>query len=437
MQTQVAPKWPIPEEFVKRMVDGDLTDQFKKFVHYKLFVIVPHYINYLGASEEIYSVEDIFGKLPNTRVSPTINLIFVDSVLSGILFSARQIKRNPDKIDHVLEWIDSEQTDLPLKHNINVFDGIDFDNKHVSDFIDEIEDEEDSFFVQERAYLIMMTMLGNQPAYEYNKWDYVPKNNWGDINIYLQDLEFDQTTMRFMVVPIQFDAIGIGHILTMIIDGEKQTLYFIDSEVSARLDKLINLDTWMPQHLSEHFKNYKKTIVGKTVCLKQLFQDVSGDEFCQTWTLFNIILAIYNHTDIENVIKEIINNIQPHTIKIPDRNSSLSKQVALSTMLLEFMFWIWKIKEMDIIAFYKQHCFLQKAFLPGEKITAFGIKEAVRAIKESCDRWFKDTEAYEYDKHSYDLILTHLNLPTDIAQLTTQSYLQQKFFGGKYTSFGK
>jgi len=361
---------PIPESFAVRMRDGgDLCHEFKSFIHNKLFRLIPGYINGCVKDDPVTMI----GKMENTCVSNVIGLWEVSIDTLELIDILADIKNTAGSLNALLKLKEFVERTGKFKNLIKyptIFNKFDFER-----------------IKKMRAYQYYATTLKSDPEYLYtlksilfphhrfllmfkvveyivNEDEYFSGEITSEENVYAGNnwnrvIECVETKNRFIAIPIQFKMLYGGHVIAVVIDMQNKLFYFFDSnKVSDRIRRMgMAREQWIPDQLIEKFSDFRNSFVGESLCLNQpLFQMISNNEFCQTWTLFNTMLIILNTETIDETVKKIIFSAQPVTVPVENRDTPLGKQTALTQILLEFMFWLYRTNKNDIDEYYRKIC---------------------------------------------------------------------------------
>lgn len=393
---------PIPLKFAQSLRENNfnnpLADQYKKFLGYKVFRLIPFYINHSNDDVLGHILKDI-AQEQNAVVNPE-KLYFIKLTKGEIkiFFLYRKMlnlyKESDDENDKSSILI-SIQTSFSkifpvLKTNpllwIDVLDTIEEIDQMIL-IREYLSKNEECVFIEGNLAFTKLTNDNSDNRVSIDDFDV--GNNKNKIK------SLNSLKNSIIIVKIAIHSITAGHATNMVIDNDKKRIYFSDSN---GFDKCNGGLAFIK--LSDKFDNYnRQLIMSSEFCPRGMFQGVSENQFCQTWSLFDSLLVVLNRNKLRNIndVNEIFTEVLDITKPVCYYKNSLSDIRRLSLILLEFMFYIYILRKKEFLDFLSDKNEYNKLTyeLKKKTITLYMLDEL-----ESLNKDITDLSDDEYDKMS-------------------------------------
>jgi len=385
---------PIPLEFAQKLrannFDNKLADQYKRFLGYKVFRLVPVFIN-LNDGQLPYILNDLAVK-NNVKVLP--------------------YKLYYDKIQaHQIEVFTKYRSNMKMYKNLDEYKKQNMINTISNYYSGNV------IPILKTKPLFWLNVLGTPEELEFSNRILEKQNNdcifidrsvassfitniFGTIGIGNGDITIEDFTPihdnkktldllenmtdNIIIIEINISMVYGAHAVNMIVDNFKKKIYFADSNGFDRCDiNLVNIK------LPNKFNDYTRyPIMANEYCPSKMFQGVTNDQFCQTWSLFNILITILNRDKIKNIndIDAVFNKVIDIAKPICYYKESMSDIVRLSLLVLEFMFYIYTIRKQDFNKFLKDNTSTDKEMMKKEN------KYVSKEFSKLCEENTKDMQ---------------------------------------------
>lgn len=354
---------PIPIDFAHKLrqnnFNNELANSYKRFLGFKVYRLIPAYINFDLANETSqFALNTLVKNLPDVEVVSTkvmymqlnqSRLQFIDSYINYIRWHTEGINvsgmisnlfpffkgltKNPLKL---LSVIDTPELREFHKYINKLIDNIREINKRVDGGYSCI------YVKSRRIFSKLFLDISADIRVEDFTVDEVIINSFGE-----------NYSSHYVIKPISIMSMYGMHANSIVINNHKKTIYFLDSNGIDECGRSI-IDIELPNK----YNDYKRFPVMTTeYCPRGMFQTISDNEFCQTWNLFNILLSILNNdtlrdiNDINSIFTDVIDHVKP--VCVYDDN--MSDSIRLTLIILEFMFYIYHNQKDKIHHFIKNH----------------------------------------------------------------------------------
>jgi len=141
---------------------------------------------------------------------------------------------------------------------------------------------------------------------------------------------------RFIIVPLHINYLeGAPHINTLVIDKIYKKIYHFEPHIKNETVKKVSEAVKEYFHNVIKLKDYNLRSLYEDLCITEGLQGVSGDEFCQTWSLYANLLYILN----------------PNIPRQQLFNKMLKNRKYADMYIMKFLFYIYKkfnIETMDL-----------------------------------------------------------------------------------------
>lgn len=350
-------KMPIPLDFANEMRKNGTPKniEYRKFLGYKLYQWIPHFINSSESFNARYNefVESIFSrqiqildKIQVAQMDRSMKLYLSDLEKRDIYIKESNKENYKEKLDAAFKQKWSMHKVVPLYAQFPQY----FINMH-SSLLQRINSLD---FQYEYAYddnNNFLRFMGQNETLRYrNKLmpDNIVLTHFINVesNNKNQLLKIDVKN-EFTIIPITEYSMFGGHALTIIANHRKKILYIMDSNGSKPY--LTGLSNFVKERCII-LKDYTTKIL-LPIENGPSFQTISQDDFCQTWTIFLSLLAILNTGDLstsDDINTIVYNEIIKYTKPLVGPHN-INEGTKLGLIVIEFMYYMY--------SFYREEVF--------------------------------------------------------------------------------
>lgn len=346
-------RMPIPLNFANkiRKLDSPENIEYRKFLGYKLYHLVPLFINSSDSFNTKYNefVESIFGD--SIQILDNISVAQIHKSMVRYLedLKLREIyvrESNTEQLETFTELWSLYNELIPLYARFPEY-FVSFKNS-LAKRINTMPFNDDFCYDDDKSFLRFMlqngAILQGKDLSESVILDHYALTESNNRRI----LSNVNTKYKFTIMPVSMRKWDGGHAITIVADHTKKILYIMDSNGTE--NNLIGLSVFVKGKCNI-LKDYTEQLL---IPIKYglSFQGISQDAFCQTWTIFVSLLTVLNSKNIQAdysndiVYSEIIKYAKP-LVGPKDANPG----TRLGLIIIEFMYFLYHFYRDEISEF--------------------------------------------------------------------------------------